>query len=114
MGENSNTTNKYVPGSSEKKRAVMLYLLLGIILVSTSNIELSEFEVAHFKQALGWRAVFLLILLVNIVLLFIPFVRWLAVLVLFADIIIAAIFVKQARDGKYYVLKQESPLFLFQ
>lgn len=52
MVNNPNSTNKYIPGSSEKKRAVMMYLLLGIILVSISKVELSAFEFAHFKQAL--------------------------------------------------------------
>ncbi len=72
MNRELETTNKYIPSSSEKKRAVMMYLLLGIILVATSKSDVSSFEVAHFKQALGRWLVFLTTVLVSIVLLFIP------------------------------------------
>ena len=41
--------NKYIPGSSEKKRASMMYLFFGIF-VSLSKKEFSPFELYHLKQ----------------------------------------------------------------
>lgn len=42
----------YVPSSTEKKRAVMMYLLIGIIAVAFNNTNKSIFEQFHLKQAL--------------------------------------------------------------
>ena len=43
--------NKYIPGSSEKKRASVMYLFFGII-VSLSKKEFSPFEFYHLKQSI--------------------------------------------------------------
>ena len=40
--------NEYIPGSSEKKRASVMYLFFGII-VSLSKKEFSPFELYHLK-----------------------------------------------------------------
>ena len=42
----------YVPSSTEKKRAVMMYLLIGIIVVAFNNQNKSNFEQFHLKQSL--------------------------------------------------------------
>ena len=42
----------YVPSSTEKKRAVMMYLLIGIIVVALNNQKKNDFESFHLKQAL--------------------------------------------------------------
>ena len=42
----------YIPSSTEKKRAVMMYLLIGIIVVAFNNQKKSDFEQFHLKQAL--------------------------------------------------------------
>ena len=42
----------YMPSSTEKKRAVMMYLLMGIIVVAFNNQKKSDFEQFHLKQAL--------------------------------------------------------------
>lgn len=42
----------YMPSSTEKKRAVMMYLLIGIIVVAFNNQKKSDFEQFHLKQAL--------------------------------------------------------------
>jgi len=46
------TQEMYVPSSTEKKRAVMMYLLIGIIVVAFNNQKKSEFEQFHLKQSL--------------------------------------------------------------
>lgn len=42
----------YTPSSTEKKRAVMMYLLIGIIVVAFNNQNKNDFESFHLKQAL--------------------------------------------------------------
>jgi len=42
----------YIPSSTEKKRAVMMYLLIGIIVVALNNQKKSDFEQFHLKQSL--------------------------------------------------------------
>jgi hypothetical protein len=42
----------YIPSSTEKKRAVMMYLLIGIIVVAFNNQKKSDFESFHLKQSL--------------------------------------------------------------
>ncbi|MEI6671917.1 MAG: hypothetical protein WCL02_00710 [bacterium] len=42
----------YIPSSTEKKRAVMMYLLIGIIVVGFNNQKKSDFEQFHLKQSL--------------------------------------------------------------
>jgi hypothetical protein len=42
----------YVPSSTEKKRAVMMYLLIGIIVVAFNNQKKTDFEQFHLKQAM--------------------------------------------------------------
>jgi hypothetical protein len=54
IGEKNQKTeeeNKYIPGSSEKKRASMMYLFFGII-VSLSKKEFSPFELYHLRQSI--------------------------------------------------------------
>ena len=46
------STEVYIPSSTEKKRAVMMYLLIGIIVVAFNNQEKNDFELFHLKQAL--------------------------------------------------------------
>lgn len=42
----------YMPSSTEKKRAVMMYLLIGIIVVALNNHKKNSFEEFHLKQSL--------------------------------------------------------------
>lgn len=91
----------YLPSSTEKKRAVIMYLLIGIIGSVGSVAQQSEYERFHLKQAMGWRIVFLLILILSVILLFIPLIRFIPLLIILGMIIILAICIKQASDGKY-------------
>ena len=89
--------NKYIPGSSEKKRASMMYLFFGI-LVSLSKKEFSPFELYHLKQAIGLWTLLLPIVLIS----FIPIIKWIGIFVLAILIwVLAASFVN-AINWKYF------------
>lgn len=81
IGDNTQKTedeNKYIPGSSEKKRACVMYLFFGI-LVSLSKKEFNPFEFYHLKQAI-WLWI---LLLPMILICFVPLIRiiWIIVMV---------------------------------
>lgn len=95
----------YVPSSTEKKRAVMMYVLIGIIVSSFNNQNKSIFEQFHLKQALGWRATFLLVLIITSIFMFIPIIKYLPILIVLIMIIFLGLFIKRARDGKYSIAR---------
>ena len=103
---------EYIPSSTEKKRAVMMYLLIGIIAVAFNNSNKSIFEQFHLKQALGWRAVFLLFLIIASLFMFIPLIKYLPLLIILGMLIFLGIFIKRARDGKYSI-SSENKLAIF-
>lgn len=108
----NNIVIEYIPSSSDKKRAVMMYLFLGIMVwVTKKNI--NTFEYYHLKQASGRWILFLFILIFDAVLLFIPVIKYLGLIPLIILLTIWVISIKQARDGKYFVNKKDSPLALF-
>ena len=106
------TQEVYVPSSTEKKRAVMMYLLIGIIVVSFNNQKKSDFEQFHLKQALGWRASFLLLVVVTSIFMFIPLIKYLPIFLVLIMVVFLGIFVKRARDGKYSIA-EENKLAVF-
>ncbi len=65
---------QYVPSSLERKRALLMYLLVGII-ITVGRWWLTEFEQFHVKQALWYRLVLILRLLLITILLVIPKIR---------------------------------------
>ena len=70
----------YVASSVEKKRAVMMYMLIGIIVTSLDTKQKSPFESFHLKQALGRWAVFMLVLIVSLLFLLIPIIKYLSLI----------------------------------
>lgn len=102
----------YIPSSTEKKRAVMMYLLIGIIVVWFNNQKKSDFEQFHLKQSLWWWAVFLLLVVVTSLFMFIPLLKYIPIFVVLILVAFLAIFVKNARDGKYSI-SQENKLAVF-
>ena len=102
----------YVPSSTEKKRAVMMYLLIGIIVVAFNNQKKSDFEQFHLKQSLGWWAVFLLLIVVTSIFMFIPLIKYIPIFIVVIMVVFLAIFVKSARDGKYSIA-QDNKLAVF-
>lgn len=101
----------YIPSSTEKKRAVMMYLLIGIIVVGV-NKKTTDFEQFHLKQALGWRAMFLLIVIMTSFFMFIPLIKYIPIFAVVIMVTFLAIFIKKARDGKYSIV-QENKLSIF-
>lgn len=102
----------YTPSSTEKKRAVMMYLLIGIIVVALNNQKKNAFESFHLKQSLGWRSVFLLLIIASAIFMFLPIIKYLPVFVVLIMVIFLGVFIKHARDGKY-TINQENKLSIF-
>ena len=106
------STPVYMPSSSEKKRAVLMYLFIGIV-VYLSKKDVNKFEYYHLKQATGRRILFLLALVVSVVLLFIPIIKIIAALLLIVFIVAWWLWVKQARDWFYDYWSKTNFLSLF-
>jgi len=104
-------TSIYTPSSSDKKRAVIMYLFLGIMVWITKK-NINSFEYYHLKQASGRWILFLLILVFDVVLLFVPIIKYLWLIPILVLLVLWIINVKQARDGKYFVNSKASPLAL--
>lgn len=102
----------YVPSSTEKKRAVMMYVLIGIIVMAFNNQKKSDFEQFHLKQSMGWWSVFLLLVVATSILMFIPYIKYIPILLVVIMIAFLTIFIKNARDGKY-TIAQENKLAIF-
>ena len=80
--EQVQSKTSYVPGSTEKKKCVMMYLLLGIIL-GMLKTDMSRFEYFHLRQSIGWRMLFIVVLLAAVLLLLLPliwFIGWIMIL----------------------------------
>lgn len=74
MTDNSklNELEPYIPSSSEKKQAVMMYMMAWLIL-SMWKREVSPFTHHHIKQSLWWLVSLSLIIFVDIILIIIGF-----------------------------------------
>jgi len=111
LDKNKNIS-KYIPSSSEKKRAVMMYLFFGIM-VSITKKEMNIFEYYHLKQSSGRWILFLFVLIFDVVLLFVPVLKYLWLIPLILLVVCWFISTKQARDGKYYIENKDSYLAIF-
>lgn len=67
-----NELEPYLPSSSEKKQAVMMYMVVWLTL-SMWKREVSPFTHHHIKQSLGWLVSLVMVIFVDIVLLIIWF-----------------------------------------
>lgn len=92
---------QYIPSSVEKKKALMMYFLFGIIIV-ISNKKVNDFEFFHVKQAMWRWMVFILSILISAIILFIPVIKVVGILWLLIVMGIFIVLAKQAWDGKYY------------
>ena len=74
MTDNSrlNELEPYLPSSSEKKQAVMMYMVAWLIL-SMWKREVSPFTHHHIKQSLGWLVSLMLIIFADVILIIIWF-----------------------------------------
>ena len=99
-----NELEPYLPSSSEKKQAVMMYMAVGLVL-SMWKWEVSPFTNHHLKQSLGWLVFLVLIIFGDLVLavlwMVISFFGWLAVLITIPALIVWAMWIYQAQQGKY-------------
>jgi uncharacterized membrane protein len=91
----------YMPSSAEKKRAITMYLLIGIMGSLSGKQEQSVYERFHLKQAMGRWTSLVLILIATVVLLFIPYIKYIPLILLLVMIVVLVIYLKQANDGKY-------------
>ena len=73
---------EYIPTEIERKRAVMMYFLIGILL-SIFNNKMTLYEKFHFKQALGWWVIFFTFLIIFTFFFFIPYIRIIPILLFF-------------------------------
>ena len=87
--------NIYLPSSSERKRAITAYLLVGLFFFSGKE-ELTVFEYYHYKQAIGWYCVLMFSLLLWLIVFWIPVIRWIPFLLVLANLVVAVIFVMKA------------------
>ncbi len=100
--ENIETPQDYTPSSIEKKRATMMYLFFWII-ITISKKQINSFEYFHLKQSIWWRLCFMLVSVWTIVLMLIPWLKYIAILALLAMVVCLIIFIKQTQDWKYYL-----------
>lgn len=112
LSTNIPTQECYIPSSVEKKKALMMYFLFGIILV-ISNKKVNVFEFFHLKQAMWWWMTFVLSLLFSVIILFIPIIKFLGILLLFFLMAFFIIFCKQAWDGKMHDIDASYSLAVF-
>ena len=92
--------NTYMPSSSERKRAIVAYLLIGLFFFSGKE-ELSVYEYFHYKQAMGWYCTTMILFLAWIILIWIPVLKRLPFLFVLANLVIMVIFIFKAWKGEY-------------
>lgn len=95
----------YIPSEFERKRAVVMYFLIGIVMTLQSDSPISDYERFHLQQSLGrWAVfsvtVFVVILYIAIFLFVFWFMMFLPALFLLLYLILRGYFVYQAWKGK--------------
>ena len=107
-----NELEPYLPSSSEKKQAVMMYMVAGLFL-SMWKWEVSPFTHHHIKQAFGWLVSLMLIIFVDVILIVIWFmfavVSWvilsffsfIAFMISFPILVVGGMWIFQATKWKY-------------
>ena len=114
MTDNSrlNELEPYIPSSSEKKQAVMMYMVAGLIL-SMWRREVSPFTHHHIKQSLGWLVSVVLTVFADFILILIwilfaaaswilfSFFAFVAFMITFPILAVWAMWIYQATKWKY-------------
>ncbi len=107
-----NELEPYLPSSSEKKQAVMMYMVAGLFL-SMWKREVSPFTHHHIKQSLGWLVSVILTIFADFILLLIWvlfaavswlifwFFAWLAFFITLPILLVGAMGIYQATKWKY-------------
>jgi len=94
--------NNYVPSESERKKVLVCYFLLWIVMFLNKK-EITQYEIFHLRQSIWWWTVFFLFFIISMVFIFIPFIRIIPILLFIAIFVLWIIFVKQAWEWKYVV-----------
>ncbi|MDR0651650.1 MAG: hypothetical protein LBG59_10075 [Candidatus Peribacteria bacterium] len=100
-----NTWENYLPSSSEKKQAVLMYMFVGLLL-SLGQQDVSPYMHHHIKQSMGRVVLLVTTIFVDVILFIFGTIFWkgfsvLAGVITIPIIILGILCVKQARDGKY-------------
>ncbi len=107
-----NELEPYVPSSSEKKQAVMMYMVAWLIL-SMWKREVSPFTHHHIKQSLGWLVSLMLVIFADVILIIIWFmfaaISWvifsffsfIAFLISLPILVVGAMWIFQATKWRY-------------
>ena len=99
-----NELEPYLPSSSEKKQAVMMYMAVWLVL-SMWKWEVSPYTHHHLKQSLGWLVFLMLTIFADLALIvlwaILSFFLRLAVLITIPALTIGAMWIYQAQQGKY-------------
>jgi hypothetical protein len=100
-----NAWENYLPSSSEKKQAVLMYMFVGLLL-SIQQQDVSPYMHHHIKQAMGRVVLLVLTIFLDVILFIFGTILWkgfsvLAGLITIPIIILGVLCLKQARDGKY-------------
>lgn len=107
-----NELEPYLPSSSEKKQAVMMYMVVWLVL-SMWKREVSPFTHHHIKQSLGWLVSLVLAVFADLILLLIwilfaavswfifSFFSFIAFLVTLPILVVWAMWIYQATKWKY-------------
>ena len=107
-----NELEPYVPSSSEKKQAVMMYMVAWLIL-SMWKREVSTFTHHHIKQSLGWLVSLMLVIFADVILIIIWFmfaaISWvifsffsfIAFLISLPILVVGAMWIFQATKWRY-------------
>ncbi len=122
---NLNELEPYLPSSSEKKQAVMMYMVVGLIL-SMWKREVSPFTHHHIKQSLGWLVSLVLTIFADLILLLIwilfaavswlifSFFSFIAFLITLPILIVWAMWIYQSTKWKYiWENEMTNKFFLF-
>ncbi len=90
----------YLPSSSERKRAITAYLLVGLLFFSSKE-ELTVYEYFHYKQAIGRYTAMMAFMLLWLLIFWIPVLGWLPFLLVLVNLVLVIIFVFKAWKGEY-------------
>jgi hypothetical protein len=100
-----NARDTYVPSSSEKKQAVLMYFFVGLLL-SLQQQDVSPYMHHHIKQAMGRVVLLVLVIFLDVILfvfgaIFGKFFSILGGIITIPVLALGIVCVKQAYDGNY-------------
>ncbi len=101
--------NDYIPSWKERRRVVMMYLFVGIIIMLVKEKN-SDYEQYHFAQAIGWWMIFFALLVASIALFFLPYLRLIPFFLFLVMAAVGGVFIKQAWEWVFYSMQQKDEI----